>query len=415
MKVLKSAVGVRTLKAIAATASSARVLDLHALAAEKVDHPDYLEHPLFMHPVLNRSIIVKHNVCLGEGDQLEAGRLTATKLIFPFDQYDLNLGGQVLFVDEKNFVNMLTRHLDYTGLSLSRDLTVLRAVDRLPTLDPFLISEVLAQEKIKAGRCYYRFSKSDRAEMLGFVSGEIEALIRSCFGEVKTSDKRTRRLSQLLLADQSSDELEPLRATFRMSAREFSDAIFAWKAFLYYRWRSRALAPLLKATLRSISGIRAKDYDRDGSSFINKAKPALVKTLTSSWREVGHRLQLYDRAFASLTDQEDPDGFRNFLMNGSSQFVELGVRIGRLEQAVSFWSTRFPAKRIASFSPDEMFDGMRDLLQALSIQTGAQATWGPGVDRRAKRLDTEYKPPKPVAAAFRLRPAEGATLAELGF
>ena len=66
MQVLKSVAGVRSLKNLVATASSARVLDLHALATEDPDDPDYRLRPLFAHPVLNRAIITKHNARSGE-------------------------------------------------------------------------------------------------------------------------------------------------------------------------------------------------------------------------------------------------------------------------------------------------------------------------------------------------------------
>jgi hypothetical protein len=367
MQVLKSVAGLRSLKSIAVTASTARVLDLHALAAENLDDPDYLEHPLFVHPVLNRSIIVKHNVRSGEEDRLAPRRLNVTKIIFPFDPSDLNLGGQFMFVDQHDFVAALTRYLDYTDLPLDRDVAMLRMLDKLPTLDPFLIREILNKQKLEVARCYYRFSKEDKAEMLGFVAGEIEALIQLCFGETVANDKRTRRLSQLLLADQDSLELEPLRLTLRMDPAEFSEAMFSWKAFLYYRWRSRTVAPMLKSTLKSIAGIRSRRYERDELSFVIGAKALLEKTITSSWREVAQRLKLYDRAFASLTNQENPDGFRTFLIHGSSLFIELGERIGRLEQVVSFWNDRFGNQRIAGMSPDDVLDGMRELLQALSV------------------------------------------------
>ena len=368
MQVLTSVAGVRSLRRIAATASSARVLNLHALAAEDPQDPDYLDHPLFVHPVLNRSIIVKHNVSLGEEDRPALGRAIATKVIFPFDKADLSLGGQFLFVDQAGFVDLLTRHLDYTDLSLTRDLAVLRCVDKLPTLDPFLLREILKQHRIEAGRCYYRFSRADKAEMLNFVSGEIEALIRMCFGELKANDKRTRRLSQLLLADQDSAELDPLRVTFGMGQAEFAEAMFSWKALLYYRWRSRELAPALKATLTSISAIQARRYERDELSFILRATRVLNKVITSSWREVGQRLRLYDRAFASLTDRQSPDSFRSFLTHSSELFVELGDRIGRLEQAASLWSDRFGAVRVTDQSTEEVIEALRDLLQALSVR-----------------------------------------------
>ena len=374
MQVFKSTAGVRSLKGIAATASSARILDLHALALEAPEDPDYLESPLFLHPLLNRSIIVKHNLGSDEDDRSGPGRFNATKVIFPFDQSDLDLGGQFLIVDQRDFIGALTRHLDYSTLSLDRDLAVLRAVDRLPTLDPFLVREILNQHQIEVGRCYYRFSQCDKAQMLDFVANEIESLIRACVGELKENDKRTQHLSQLLLADQGSPELEPLRATFRMEPAQFSEAMFSWKAFLYYRWRSRTLAPMLRRTLRSISQIQSRRYEHGDLSFIDRAKRMLEKTITSSWREVGQRLRLYDLAFASLTDQESADGFRSFLVHGSHLFLELGDRIGRLEQVSSFWDDRFGGERFTDLAPDEVFDGLRDLLQALSVRIGGEPT-----------------------------------------
>jgi hypothetical protein len=372
MQVLKAVAGVRSLKGIAATASSARVLDLHALATLTIDDPDYLGRPLFIHPVLNRSIIVKHNVRAGEEDRLAPRRFNATKIIFPLDQMDLNLGGQSLFVDQHDFVGALTRHLDYTDLPLDRDVRVLRILDKLPTLDPFLLREVLIQHQFDVARCYYRFSEIDKADMLGFVSAEIEALIQLCFGEVQATDKRARRLSQLLLADQDSAELEPLRLTLRMEPAEFSEAMFAWKAFLYYRWRSGALTPALEATLRALSTIRTRRYERDELSYVVAAKQVLEKTIATSWREVAQRLKLYDHAFESLTSLNNADGFRAFLIRGSRLFIELGERIGRLEQLVSFWDDRFGAERIGVLPPEEVLDGMRDLLQALSIGVGSR-------------------------------------------
>src|SRR6202012_3889818 len=126
--------------------------------------------------------------------------------------------------------------------------------------------------------------------------------------------------------DQDSPELEPLRLTLRMDLDEFAEAMFSWKAFLYYRWRSRAVSPMLKSTLRSIAGIRPRRYERDEVSFVVGAKRLLEETIATAWREVGQRLNLYDRAFASLTGQENPDSFRTFLIHGSSLFIELGER-----------------------------------------------------------------------------------------
>ena len=52
--------------------------------------------------------------------------------------------------------------------------------------------------------------------MLGFVEGQMESLIKLCFGELQAQDRRTKRLSRLLLADYDSPDLAPLQLTLQM-------------------------------------------------------------------------------------------------------------------------------------------------------------------------------------------------------
>ncbi len=61
MRALTNVSGVQSLRSIAARSSSARVLDLHSLAMNAEELRDYRERPMFSHPVLNRTIIVKHS------------------------------------------------------------------------------------------------------------------------------------------------------------------------------------------------------------------------------------------------------------------------------------------------------------------------------------------------------------------
>jgi hypothetical protein len=371
MQVLKAVAGVPNLKDIVASASSARILNLHGLAAERPTDPDYYAKPLFVHPVLNRSIIVKHNVRPGEEDRMAPRRFNTTKIIFPFDPLDLSLGGQFLFVEQQDFIPALTRHLEYGDLPLHRDAAVLRILDKLPTLDPFLVREALATHRLNVDSSYYRFTEPEKAHMLGFVESEIESLIELCFGEVEAHDRRAKRLSQLLLADHDSPELEPLRLTLHMDGAEFIAAMFAWKAFLYYRWRAHALAPTLKATMRSISKISKRRYDTDALRFVVSAKTLLERTIARSWREIGQKLQMYDLAYEGLTHNQKPDSFRQFLMTGSSLFLDLGAQIGVLEQVVSFWEHRLSQHHTGGMSPDDVMVAMRDLLQGLSIWPSA--------------------------------------------
>jgi hypothetical protein len=369
MQLYRVDAGVRNLKAMVATSSSARILNLHGLAVEPPDDPAYVAKPMFVHPVLNRAIIAKHNVAPGEEERIAPRRFNATKIIFPFDPDDLNLGGQFLFVDQIDFLVALTRQLDYGGRVLERDVAVLRILDRLPTLDPFLVREALAKQKIEVDQSYYRLSPPDKAQMLGFVEGQMESLIRLCFADLDPSDARTRRMSKLLLADGDSNDLAPLKTTLQMDDEDFSEAMFAWKAFLYYRWRTQTLAPVMKSVLRSISKLTRRRYDEDSKAIVLRAKGLLEDTITETWREIGQTLKLYDRAYLGLTEDQKPEKFRRFLSDGASLFVSLGERIGRLEQVASFWTYRLDQH--ANMSPDEVMDNLRDLLQGLGVWPSA--------------------------------------------
>jgi hypothetical protein len=375
VRLLKSVPGARNLSTIVATSSSARVLNLHALHVEQPEDPDYRGAPMFAHPVLNRAIIVKHNVAPGEEDRLAPRRFNATKVIFPLDPADLNLGGQFLFVDQHDFIGGLSRHLEYGDLPLDRDVSVLRLLDRLPTLDPFLVREALAKEEIEVDRCYFRFSQPDKAHMLGFVEGEMGSLIQLCFGELRAGDQRTKRLSRLLLADYDAPDLLPLQTTLQMDDRDFSEAMFAWKAVLYYRWRTHTLTTPLKATLRSIAGLGLTRSSEEALRFTRSAKSLLESSIASAWRGIGETLQLYDQAYGALIEKQDPASFRQFLAQGSGLFLDLGERIGRLEQVIGFWAYRL--SQHDTMSAEEVVDALRDLLQGMSVWPRA----GPGPEK----------------------------------
>src|SRR5262249_4290695 len=101
--------GIESLRSITARAASARVLDLHAIALAAAEDPEHERRPLFAHPVLNRTIIAKHHPRPGEFGRDGAGAAIVTKVIFPFDGDDLDLGGLFLLAGSPHAAPQLTR------------------------------------------------------------------------------------------------------------------------------------------------------------------------------------------------------------------------------------------------------------------------------------------------------------------
>ena len=114
----------------------------------------------------------------------------ATKIIVPFDLDDLRAGGRSLFIDQRGFVESLREAGNYNDENLERDLRVLRLLNAIPSLDPFLLREHLRNNDIDVAPCYFAISAGDQERMHDFVSGELSRLIAA--GQRRRSRRRLR-------------------------------------------------------------------------------------------------------------------------------------------------------------------------------------------------------------------------------
>jgi hypothetical protein len=154
-----------------------------------------------------------------------------------------------------------------------------------------------------------------------------------------------------------------------MESVEFAQAMFCWKAVLYYRWRSRLLGPEIKATHRSISAVELSRFDPDSARFVRDAIAQLETLVLGCERRIAEMFRIYDEVFDALTAQRTPEPFRRFLIDGPRLFATLGECMGRLEQLTSYWAHQFPGLRTRQLRPEAIYDGLRNLLSALSLGT----------------------------------------------
>ena len=171
-------------------ASTSRVLNLLRIAQDQADNPEYSEKPLFVSPVINRSFLLKHRARSDETYLFSDPRSVATKIIIPFDQDDLRAGGRSLFVEQRGYVEALKLAGNYSSEALERDLTVLRLLNAVPSLDPFLLREHLRNNSIEVAPCYFAISAGDQERMHRFVTQEMSKLIDLAGG----NDTSSRRL-----------------------------------------------------------------------------------------------------------------------------------------------------------------------------------------------------------------------------
>ena len=130
-------------------ASTSRVLNLHRIAADHAKEPEHAQKPLFLSPTINRAFLLKHRTRADEAYLFPSPKAVATKIIIPFDMNDLKAGGRSLFIDQRGYADMLRTAGGYSGDALDRDLWVLRLLNAVPSLDPFLLREHLRNNNMK--------------------------------------------------------------------------------------------------------------------------------------------------------------------------------------------------------------------------------------------------------------------------
>jgi hypothetical protein len=350
-------------------ASSSRVLNLIAIAKANEENEKHRTAPLFVSKVLNRSLVLKHRLRADEMDFFATRRALVTKIIIPFERTDLKFGGRSLFVGQKGFEELLRDLGNYLERGdLKRDLDVLRMIDSVPSLDPFLLREHLRCNDIHPDSCYFAISPSDQQRMYDYASDEISRLTTMANGSSKHCEA-TSRMVAALLSSEVNEKLAPLRATLALGPAEFSEGVFSWRGFLYYKWCLDDYWPNLMRALRGIRAIfPAGKITGEERQFIETSKNTILRGARASSMDIRRIIGIYDTAYAGLIEHQDPKLFREFLLGAPRLFLNIGDKMGALSHITSFWNYRFPAGVPRTADVDELITIFQDFTRGLAAE-----------------------------------------------
>ena len=276
---------VRSLEHLKSSASTARVLNLLRVWEENGDsgpdgavrNPEWASFPIFRTAALNRALIIKHRLRRNETDLFTGRRQVATKVVIPIDDADLKTGGRYVFVNQIGFERMM---MEAFGVPANHpDIETLRLIDKLPSLDPFLLREQLRRGGLDPAACYFSISESDLQRMLAFVRSEIEPLVTLSLGSdtVAISADSAGRMAAKILSNTPGDQLDALRLTLRLAPEQYQEGVFCWKGFLYYKWTLAALlgdVANVAEAVRTIRPVGKIDPRRQGISGPQPRRPA---------------------------------------------------------------------------------------------------------------------------------------------
>jgi len=355
---------IRNLAHLSRSASTARVLNLLNVFHTHGHKPEWAERPLFRTPGLNRALIIKHRLRRDELDAFHLRRQVATKVVVPIDAGDLKTGGRYVFVDQRDFTRVMQEAF---GIGPSHpDIATLRLLDRLPSLDPFLLREQLKRGGVEPAAFYLSISDSDLEQMVSFVEDEIRPLVTLSLGADVEAVGSTRRLASKILSHDPRDRMEALRETLRLEPADYHEGIFCWKGFLYYKWVLSSLMGEIAEVADAVGTVRPVGKpDRAARDYLDRGRAVLRDRIITTCDEVGRTLKVYDDAYAGLTIDGRPVGFRDFLLDAPRLFTRLGDQLGAVQHIVSFWRFRF-SSGASAVGVDELIDIFMDFETGLA-------------------------------------------------
>jgi hypothetical protein len=350
-------------------ASTSRVLNLMSIAAHHGDTSEHKALPLFISPVFNRAILLRHRVRGDETYLFMSRKSVATKIIMPFDDGDLKLGGRSFFVDQRGYIEAMQEFGNYRdGYGLERDLEVMRLIHTVPSLDPFLLREHLRMHQIDVAQCYFEISAADRQRMYDYVSKNIQGLIKLATGGGPTHHSSTSKLVSALLSSEVDEKLEPLRLTLGLAGEDFREGVFSWRGFLYYKWSMMDFWPRISDVLREIRNVRPSNIQSpEAGQYIIDAKRRIIEAVKVAGHDVGATLRTYDEAYAQLAANGNPQAFRDFLLTAPRMFLDLGEKIGAISHISSFWRYRFPKGQTVRADADELMAILQDFESGFGV------------------------------------------------
>jgi hypothetical protein len=318
-------------------------------------------------------------------------RFIATKIIIPIDRADLRYGGRYVFVGQLHYDQLMRDSFGDDVRAGTHDRATLDALDELPSLDPFIMREHLTRRNICPAPCYFDISEADIERMSDFVRADIAPLVTMCFGTSSEFSSQTKKLVAKILSNDLDNDLEPLRETLRLDRQQYSEGVFCWKGFLYYKWLVDDLFPAAIATAKEIRAMRPiGKLDADEKVQLKEGKERLGRDIVNVCSDIRRSLSVYDHAFRSLTEASSSTAFRDFLLSSPEMFFELGANFAAIQHIVSFWRYRVPDPVRGVMDAAELSDMLLDFESGVPRETGLG---------RAQAAARFRKTPAPEASA----------------
>jgi hypothetical protein len=300
---------------------------------------------LFLARELNNVILVKEARPSRKSSRFHYEQSIGTKLYFPYHCSRIYDGGKSAFVDDPQIRRILKHHAgldsDENSEDADRDLNLIRLLEELPSLDPFLVKDKLDIEGISANEIYFQISEIEWKAIQAHVSDKLKPIISFAFPDAKDQEKgRTRFLMKKLWNTKEIEALMPIMDAFNLPREEASKIFSAWKGIMYYDFEYNRSLPKWR------ENIEWMQQDAAPKNFVDRERRVMLQELMDSvralykefWEDLQEIFSSYEEAYATLfVHRREPGPFIDFMRDAVKTYWVLGSRMSAINHSAIVW------------------------------------------------------------------------------
>ncbi len=317
--------------------------------------------PFFRNKPFNSIVLIKDIV--PENERTPGMPMVGTKLYFPFNENNIYEGGRTIFLHDRHVKPAIIGHFGEGALSkegLETDLRILGILDRLPSLDPFLMKDVFLRNEVQVNSDYFEVSEETWNEIEAFMLQQFESLVVAAFPDTKSSEEKARILIDKMWEARDLDALQPLIQSFRLPQHEALDIFSAWRGIVYYSYQYKRdqihmldMVKWLAENHVPVDGVPTAE-SKEVLDAINFVKDRIRQEWQMIEDTIRNYQTAYDKMFKYKTSSSE---FLSFLKNCNQTYWALGNGLGKTNHATYCWdvmSSRFPERKMPWANLQEM-------------------------------------------------------------
>jgi hypothetical protein len=301
---------------------------------------------IFKYPNFDREIAVRQSASQATPGSQEApaapetaaggrgsSRPIETAIFVPHDPRDLTAGGYGIYLRQRDFQALLKRHvgldLDSSNPDFEQDVAVLEAIDRIPSLDPFLLKGALSFCAGRVDGAYFSISPDEEAAVREAIAQKLRPIVARALAleAPEMVRERTEHFLDSLWNPELPEAAMFLRA-LGIPSENARSVIEGWKGIAYYKVNfDRAKDGVIALVKWLDSGAALpREGKADRARFERLAMfrtnvRGKLKTVSQQMIEVFKR---YDGSHQVLLAEGKPGSFRTFLENVDRYYWVLG-------------------------------------------------------------------------------------------